>query len=76
MKRLFGLRYACPLPKIEPQIELRERREYDLELCVKVLRLVHEADLYPIRLGVPRRAPTGSGRSLRIEPGETRPSLR
>lgn len=36
------------MPKIELQIELRERREYDLERCVRVLRLVHEADHYPM----------------------------
>ena len=31
-----------------PNFELRERREADLEECVRALRLVHEADRYPM----------------------------
>jgi GNAT superfamily N-acetyltransferase len=31
-----------------PNFELRERPENDLEECVSVLRLVHEADRYPM----------------------------
>ena len=37
-------RYAYPVAKFQP----RERRESDLERCVQVLRLVHEADGYPM----------------------------
>ena len=31
-----------------PNFELRARREADLEECVNALRLVHEADRYPM----------------------------
>jgi GNAT superfamily N-acetyltransferase len=37
-------RYAYPVAKFQ----VRERRESDLERCVQVLRLVHEADGYPM----------------------------
>jgi GNAT superfamily N-acetyltransferase len=40
----MGLGYASPVNKIE----LRERRESDLDGCVRALRLVHEADGYPM----------------------------
>jgi GNAT superfamily N-acetyltransferase len=44
VKRLMGPRYAYPVATFQP----RERRESDLERCVQALRLVHEADGYPM----------------------------